>query len=73
MSRVRSLVAVHRLLIAVPSLVAEHRLDTGASVLTAGRLSSCGAWTELPRGIWNLPRPGIEPTCSAIGRQILNH
>ena len=25
------------------------------------RLSSCGTWSQLVWGIWNLPRPGIEP------------
>ena len=25
-------------------------------------LRSCGAWTWLPCGMWNLPGPGIEPT-----------
>ena len=24
------------------------------------RLSSCGAWVLLPRGVWDLPRPGTE-------------
>lgn len=24
-------------------------------------LSTCGAWTQLPRGMWNPPGPGIEP------------
>ena len=25
------------------------------------RVSSCGAWAELPHGKWNLPGPGIDP------------
>ena len=24
-------------------------------------LSSCGAWAELPLGVWDVPGPGIEP------------
>ena len=35
-------------------LVAEHRLQTR-------RLSSCGSRAELLRGMWDLPRPGLEP------------
>ena len=50
------------------------------------RLSSCGARTELLRGMWDLPGPGVEPLSPALaggflttappgkpGRQILNH
>ena len=25
------------------------------------RVSSCGAWAELPHGKWNLPGPGTDP------------
>ena len=38
----------------VASLVAEHRLQMH-------RLSSCGSWTQLLPGMWDLPRPGLEP------------
>ena len=48
------------------SLVAEHRLQTC-------RLSNCGSWAQLLRGMWDLPRPGLEPMSPCIGRQILNH
>ena len=41
------------------SLVAEHRLQTR-------RLSSCGAWAQLLRGMWDLPRPGLEPVSPAL-------
>ena len=47
-------VAVHRLLTEAASLVAKHRLQ-------GWRLSSCGAWAQLLRGTWDLPRPGMEP------------
>ena len=33
--------------------------------------SSCGTWTYLPRDMWDLPEPGIEPVYPA-GRRILN-
>ena len=36
------------------SLVAEHRLQTL-------RLSSCGSRAQLLRGMWDPPRPGLEP------------
>ena len=36
------------------SLVAEHRLQTC-------KLSSCGSRAYLLRGMWDLPRPGLEP------------
>ena len=41
------------------SLVAEHRLQTL-------RLSSCGSRAQLLRGIWDLPRPGLEPVSPAL-------
>ena len=40
-------------------LVAEHRLETR-------RLSSCGSRTQLLRGMWDLPRPGLEPVSPAL-------
>ena len=30
------------------------------------RLSSCGAWALLLRGMWDLPRPGLEPVSHAL-------
>ena len=41
------------------SLVAEHRLQTR-------RLSSCGSRAQLLRGMWDLPRPGLEPVFPAL-------
>ena len=41
------------------SLVAEQRLQTL-------RLSSCGSWTQLLRGMWDLPRPELEPVSPAL-------
>ena len=41
------------------SLVAEHRLQTC-------RLSSSGSRAQLLRGMWDLPRPGLEPASPAL-------
>ena len=30
------------------------------------RLSSCGAWASLLNGMWDLPRPGLEPVSPAL-------
>ena len=43
----------------VPSLVVEHKLQTR-------RLSSCGSWAQLLCGMWDLPRPGLEPVFPAL-------
>ena len=52
-------IAVHRPLTVTASLVAEHRLQTC-------RLSSCGPWAQLLHGMWDLPRPGLEPVSPAL-------
>ena len=41
------------------SLVAEPRLQTR-------RLSNCGSRAQLLRGMWDLPRPGLEPVSPAL-------
>ena len=41
------------------SLVVEHRLQTR-------RLSNCGSRAQLLRGMWDLPRPGLEPVSPAL-------
>ena len=41
------------------SLVAEHRLQMH-------RLSSCGSRAQLLCGMWDLPRPGLEPVSPAL-------
>ena len=43
----------------VASLVVEHRLQTR-------RLSSCGSRAQLLHGMWDLPRPGLEPMSPAL-------
>ena len=52
-------IAVRGPLTIVASLVAEHRLQTR-------RLSSCGSRAHLLRGMWDLPRPGLEPVSPAL-------
>ena len=41
------------------SLVVEHRFQTC-------RLSSCGSRAQLLHGMWDLPRPGLEPVSPAL-------
>ena len=52
-------IAVCGPLIIAASLVAEHRLQTR-------RLSNCGSRAQLLRGMWDLPRPGLEPMSPAL-------
>ena len=59
-SRDYSLAVMPGLLIVVASLVAECGL------------SSCGTQPQLPRGMWDLPGPGMEADSPAC-RQILIH
>ena len=56
-------IAVHGPLTIVASLVAEHRLQTW-------RLSSCGSRTQLLRGMWDPPRPGLEPVSPALAGRL---
>ena len=52
-------IAVRGPLTIAASLVEEHRLQTH-------RLSSCGLQAQLPCGMWDLPRPGLEPVSPAL-------
>ena len=52
-------IAVCRSLTITASLVAEQRLQTH-------RLSNCGSRAQLLRGMWDLPRPGLEPVSPAL-------
>ena len=52
-------IAVRGPLTIVASLAAEHRLQTR-------RLISCGSRAQVLRGMWDLPRPGLEPTSPAL-------
>ena len=52
-------IAVRGPLTIAASLVAEHRLQTC-------RLSNCGSRAQLLCGMWDLPRPGLEPVSPAL-------
>ena len=52
-------IAVRGPLTIAAALVAEHRLQMR-------RLSSCGSRAQLIRGMWDPPRPGLEPTSPAL-------
>ena len=57
-------ITVRRPLTIAASLVVEHRLQTR-------RLSSCGSRAQLLRGMWELPRPGLEPESPALAGRLL--
>ena len=52
-------IAVRGPLTTAASPVAEHRLQMR-------RLSNCGSRAQLLRGMWDLPRPGLEPVSPAL-------
>ena len=52
-------IAVHGPLTIAGSLVAEHGLQTC-------RLSSCGSRAQLLHGMWDPPRPGLDPMSPAL-------
>ena len=52
-------IAVRGPLTIMASPVAEHRLQTC-------RLSNCGSRAQSLRGMWDLPRPGLEPVSPAL-------
>ena len=52
-------IAVRGLFTIAASLAVEHRLQTC-------RLSSCGSRAHFLRGMWDLPRPGLEPMFPAL-------
>ena len=56
-------IAVRGPLTVTASLVVEHRLQTC-------RLSNCGSRTQLLRGMWDLPRPGLEPVSPALAGRL---
>ena len=57
-------IAVRGPLTIMASLVAEHRLQTR-------RLSNCGSRAQSLRGMWDLPRPGLEPVSPALAGRFL--
>ena len=56
-------IAVHRPFTVVASLIAEHRLQMR-------RLSSRGSRAQPLRGMWDLPRPGLEPVSPALAGRL---
>ena len=56
-------IAVRGPLTIAASLVVEHRLQTR-------RLSNCGSRAQLLRGMWGLPRPGLEPVSPALADRL---
>ena len=52
-------IAVRGPLTSAASLVAEHTLQTR-------RLSNCGSRAQLLRGMWDPPRPGLEPMSPSL-------
>ena len=56
-------IAVRGPLSIAASLVAEHRLQTR-------RLSNCGSWAQLLRGMWDPPGPGLEPVSPALAGRL---
>ena len=56
-------IAVRGPLTIAASVVAERRLQTH-------RLSSCGSRVQLFRGMWDLPRPGLEPVSPALAGRL---
>ena len=56
-------IAVRGPLTIAASLVAEHRLQMR-------RLSSCGPRAQLLRGMWDPPRPGLEPVFPALAGRL---
>ena len=45
--------------------------STGSRWALECRLSSCGARAQLLHGMWDLPRPGIEPVSPALAGRFL--
>ena len=56
-------IAVRGPLTIAASLVGEHRLQTR-------RLSNCGSRAQLLHGMWDLPRPGLEPVSPALAGRL---
>ena len=56
-------IAVRGPLTIAASPVAEHRLQ-------ARRLSSCGSRAQLLRGMWDLPRSGLEPVSPGLAGRL---
>ena len=57
------LITVRGPLTITASLAVEHRLQMC-------RLSNCGSRAQLLRGMWDLPRPGLEPMSPALAGRL---
>ena len=57
------LIAVRGPLTTAAPPIAGHRLQTR-------RLSSCGSRAQLLRGMWDFPRPGLEPVSPALAGRL---
>ena len=55
------------------SVVAARGLDSCHSRAAGHRLYSCGPWAQLHFGMWDLPRPGIEPMSPALADGFFNN
>ena len=53
------------------SIVVAYGLSSCGSQALEHRLSTCGSWAYLLRGMWNPPRPGIEPMSPALAGRLL--
>ena len=62
---------VHGLLLRSFSCCGAQAVGARASVAAQLGLSRCGAWAWLPRGMWDLPEPGMEPTSPALAGRFL--
>ena len=58
-------IAVCGPLIIAASLAAEHKLQTR-------RLSNCGSRAQSLCGMWDFPRPGLEPVSPALAGRLSN-
>ena len=58
------------LFVVEPRLQARGLSSCGSQALEL-RLSSCGARAQLLCGMWDLPRPGLEPMCPALAGRFL--
>ena len=61
--RVPLFIAVRGPLTTAASPVADHRLQTR-------RLSNCGSQAQPLRGMWDPPRPGLEPVSPALAGRL---
>ena len=53
------------------SVVAACGLSSCGTRALERRLSSCGPWPQLFRGMWDLPGPGLEPVSPALAGRFL--